>query len=187
MQQRVARGGGRLEQGSPGRPQRDDTLLDRAQPRPLARDAGREGRRQGRTAPVTQLGDTHRQPARFGEDDAVQSEESFDAVDLARALPRQCEELTVQLPPVLVRDTGHVQDAPDPALTLAEQEPYERGRVEPVGLSAPRAAVLGDACRVDDVTRDAAGGERAMEPEAVTAGLVAAHDWRVRREAEPGA
>ena len=98
----------------------------------------------------------------------MEGEEPFDAVDLARALARQREELAVQVSPVLVLDTRHVHHAPHAALArvVAEQEPHERGRVEAVGLGATRAAVLGDARRVDDMTRDTAVAQRPMEPEA---------------------
>lgn len=118
---------------------------------------------------------------------AVQHEQALNAVDLARALAREGEELAVQVSTALLLDARHVQPAPDVALAgvMAQQQAYERGGVQAARLRPSGAPGLPDTGRVDDDVLDAAGRQRAVQPEAVSPRLVAAHDHRGRRQTKP--
>ena len=92
----------------------------------------------------------------------------------------------MQLPPILFwrrRDVDHVPDAPLPC-GVAEQHRQELPDVEPIGLRPPPAPIDLDARGIDHQIRDALRGERAVQPEAIAPGFVAAQHSRRGREPE---
>ena len=88
----------------------------------------------------------------------------------------------MQLPPVLVRDTGDLQDAPDVAFALlpAHQHAQQLTGVEGIGLAAPTTPLDFDTRRVHHLVRDAAALQETVQPKAVAARFVATVDWRIR-------
>ncbi len=94
------------------------------------------------------------------------------------------------MPPVFVDLARHADHMPHPVLPrmIADQHLIQLRVVEPVGLGPARPAVDFNRRRVDDDVGNAAGEERAVQPEAVSAGFVATADQRLRRqrEAPPG-
>jgi hypothetical protein len=66
----------------------------------------------------------------------------------------------------------------------AHQHRHQLGRIESIRFRAPAAAIDFDARGVDDAIRNPTAHEIPMQPEAVTAGFVAAEDWRRRRQAD---
>src|SRR5262245_4986672 len=69
-------------------------------------------------------------------------------------------------------------------LHMAVEEPQQARHIQPIGLGTSRAPIDLNARGVHDAIRPALRRQIAMEPEAVPAGLVTAHDYCVGRQAE---
>ena len=104
---------------------------------------------------------------------------TLDAVGDAGALGFEGEELTVEVAGILGHGGGHVHDGPDVrlAVVVADEHGEQLGGVDAIGLDAPAAAFHVDGGGVDDeVVAPGLGGEEAVDPEAVAAGLVAGEE-----------
>jgi hypothetical protein len=115
--------------------------------------------------------------------------QALDAVGVLGPLAHQLPAVAVGLAAVLVLGRRDVDDRPE--IPLAAVITHEHGReladVDGIALGAAGAAVDLDGGGVDDHVVDPAGGEGAMEPEAVAAGLVAGADRGVVGQAESAA
>jgi len=94
------------------------------------------------------------------------------------AINLQGSELSMEMSIVFILGGGHADDAPGSLLTvvIADQHRQQLPDVEAVGLGALRATIHFDAGRVDHEILDVVGQEVAMEPEAITASLIATED-----------
>ena len=95
-------------------------------------------------------------------------------------------QIPMQMPRRLVRLGGDADHAPHPfPAVMPQQLSHQFDRVQAVGLRAPPPAIDLDARRIDHDIVDPAGHQRAVDPEPVSAGFVAAPHRRVGRQAEP--
>ena len=96
-------------------------------------------------------------------------------------------ELAVQVAPVFILDRGHVHHAPHRLGTSRQVTPQQieqRHEINAVCLGATLLAVHLDTRRVDHQALDPLGHQKAVQPEAVSTGFVAAHHPRLRLQAE---
>ena len=107
---------------------------------------------------------------------------------MAHPLADEGLELAAQPPAILLLGGGHAHHGADPRLAtlVGQQGAHERLAVDPVGLGAPPASRGGDRGGIDDVALDAFLLERAVQPEAVQAGLLDGHERKDRAGARQG-
>src|SRR5215468_3181412 len=92
----------------------------------------------------------------------------------------------MELPAVFLLDAGHPHHTPHLLLAcaVAQQHRQELADIEPISLRPALAPIDFNAGGVDDVIVDAMRHQGAVEPEAVAASFVTAHDARVLRQAK---
>src|SRR5580692_9626938 len=105
-------------------------------------------------------------------------EQTLDPIGVRSPLGLQLNSLAVKLAAIFLFDTGDGDDRPDFMLPEipADQHRDKLASVETIGFSASLASVDLNARRVDDDVTDARVNEVVIQPEAVTAGLVAGDD-----------
>ena len=109
---------------------------------------------------------------------AQAGEHPLDGIAVAGPLGFQRDQLTMQLPAVLILGRGRMDDGPDLLLAVVptHKHTHELDGVEAVGLGSALAAIDLDARRIDDEVLDAVSPEEAIEPEAVASGFVTGDD-----------
>jgi len=92
----------------------------------------------------------------------------------------------MELPAVFLLDAGYMHSTPHLPLTChgAQQHREELADIEPIGLGPALAPVNLNAGGVDDGVRHPMRDQGAVQPEAVAARLVTAHDAGVLRQAK---
>jgi len=122
-----------------------------------------------------------------GDREALGSEETLDAVGDASPVGLEGKELTMQVAGVFGLGRGHMDDGPDPGLTVvvADEHGEELAGIDAVGLEASEASVDLDRGGVDDEV-EAVGLclKETMDPEAVSARLEAGDDGHRVGQAE---
>ena len=166
---------------SPGlRFNRADLLFDQRQPHMLARDLAHQVRRQGvavSAARALELLD-EAPGARLQVAYPLAVQQALDAVDVHGAFLHQPLALAPRPACVLLLHRGRPHHAAHPPLAalVAYQHPHQLLQIQSVGLGPPRSPVDLDARRVEHPALHTLGLKPAVQPEAVVARLVAAHD-----------
>ena len=92
----------------------------------------------------------------------------------------------MELPAVFLVYAGYPHDTPDFLLTghVTQQHRQKLVDIEPIRFSPPLAAIDLNTGRVDHEVLDAMGHQGAVQPEAIAASLVTAHDMGLVGEAK---
>lgn len=117
---------------------------------------------------------------------ALTGQQPLDAIGVATAIAPGEQQFAMHLALILGRRRRDPHHTPHLLLAAgrAEEHRHELAGVETIGLRPPAAAIDFDARRVHDAVGDAATRERAVQPEPVPAGLVAALDRGTSRDPE---
>ena len=119
--------------------------------------------------------------------DALADQQALDAVHVARAFTFQGQQLAVQMALIFGGQAGDLHDAPHAGLTavVAQEHGDQLLDVEAIGLGVLAATTDLDAGGIYDQVGDVLAFEKAVQPEAVPAGFVAAHHRCSSGQAEP--
>jgi hypothetical protein len=113
------------------------------------------------------------------------------AIDDACAVLFRRRQFPVELPTVFLVHAGHPHDTPHLPLTchVTQQHREELVDIEPIGFGPALASIDLNTGGINDVVLDAMCHQGAMQPESVTASLIATHDacmlWQAKALLRP--
>src|SRR5215831_6809948 len=176
----------RAQQLPPVGLQRIDLLREEAYLLPVALQPGAQGRRQRGAIPLPQLGQLSGHVALQREAHPLVAQQAVHAIGHPRSVPFGSLELSVELPAVFFIHARYAYHTPHLLLAgaVAQEHRQELADIEPVGLRPALAPIDLNTGGIDDVVLDAMRDQGAVEPEAIAASLVTAHDACVLRQAK---